>query len=132
MIGPTIGGLISKHFDKSTPAYIASGIFVVNAFMIAFFLPDDRNETIRTVEGEAGSGDNLLQGGSESQGKGKGGKEADGEAGGSGGKMSGAWSGIVKIVSHPGLGRITCIKVWPRHIPRSTPCPSNCVWGGLR
>ena len=26
-------------------------------------------------------------------------------------KARGAWDGIVKIISHPGLGRITCIKV---------------------
>ena len=43
MIGPTIGGLISKHFDKSAPAYIASAIFCCNFVMVLFMLPDDRS-----------------------------------------------------------------------------------------
>lgn len=43
MIGPTIGGLISKYFDKSGPAYIASAIFCCNFVMVLVMLPDDRS-----------------------------------------------------------------------------------------
>jgi len=39
MIAPTLGGLLAKHFNMATPAYLAGFLFLPNAAMVYMFLP---------------------------------------------------------------------------------------------
>jgi len=41
MIGPTIGGLLSKYFSKAVPAYVAAALFIFNFLSISAMLPND-------------------------------------------------------------------------------------------
>ncbi|EKX50205.1 hypothetical protein GUITHDRAFT_135376 [Guillardia theta CCMP2712] len=41
LVGPTMGGLLSKTFNKAVPAYAAAALFVLNALMVQIVLPND-------------------------------------------------------------------------------------------
>ena len=40
MIGPAIGGILSKHFGLATPFYFAAGLALMNAALVALRLPE--------------------------------------------------------------------------------------------
>lgn len=40
MIGPALGGILSKHFGLSTPFYFAAGLALLNAFLVWLRLPE--------------------------------------------------------------------------------------------
>ncbi len=40
MLGPAIGGILSKHFGLATPFYFAAGLALINATLVAFRLPE--------------------------------------------------------------------------------------------
>lgn len=50
MIGPAVGGYLYKHVDKKAPALIASLIFVLNFFIAAILLPNEKD--ILTAQAE--------------------------------------------------------------------------------
>jgi MFS transporter, DHA1 family, tetracycline resistance protein len=46
MIGPSLGGLLAKWFDRSVPAFVAAGIFAVIYLLAAMMLsPQDMSDT---------------------------------------------------------------------------------------
>lgn len=40
MIGPALGGILSKHFGLATPFYFAAGLALLNAFLVWLRLPE--------------------------------------------------------------------------------------------
>ena len=47
MIGPTIGGLLSKYFNRAVPAYAAATLFVFNFVAVSGMLPSDVDSLVK-------------------------------------------------------------------------------------
>ncbi|MGB8169785.1 MAG: MFS transporter [Chthoniobacteraceae bacterium] len=47
MIGPALGGILSKHFGLATPFYFAAGLALLNAFLVWLRLPETLTEESR-------------------------------------------------------------------------------------
>jgi DHA1 family tetracycline resistance protein-like MFS transporter len=63
MIGPALGGILSKHFGLSTPFYFAAGLALLNAFLVWLRLPETLTEESRIRARERATIGEVFQGG---------------------------------------------------------------------
>eukprot|EP00960_Hanusia_phi_P045210 757088-Hanusia_phi.AAC.10 len=104
LVGPTMGGLLSKTFNKAVPAYAAAALFVLNALMVQLVLPNDisqhahsKEKTVETEEEKKKKEEKEKQ-------------EADKPKVLVRSNSTGAIQGIKDLMEKEGLGSLTLIK----------------------
>jgi predicted MFS family arabinose efflux permease len=63
MIGPALGGILSKHFGLATPFYFAAGLALVNALLVIFRLPETLTDESRARARDKASLSEIFGGG---------------------------------------------------------------------
>lgn len=98
---PTIGGLLSKFFSKAVPAYVAAGLFVFNFVTISGMLPNDDDMHEAGGRPKAGASAEVKAHSTPPRST----KEHVSET------VARIRRQTVQLVSTPGLGSLTMIKV---------------------
>ena len=63
MLGPAIGGVLSKHFDLATPFYFAAGLALLNALLVWLRLPETLTAESRARAKERATVGEVFHGG---------------------------------------------------------------------
>ncbi len=63
MIGPALGGILSKHFGLATPFYFAAGLALLNAVLVWLRLPETLTEASRARARERATIGEVFHGG---------------------------------------------------------------------
>jgi MFS family permease len=99
MIGPSIGGMLAKWFDKAVPAFVAAGLFTFIYLLAVFLVPQKQMDAVPEEESKVQKG-----AGTPDQNR---------------GKLATPAMGMRQLLLAPGLGMLT--------VPLTTSCTPHCI-----